>query len=102
MKKLTKSQVTRQDVMRRANEIRRWSKNYGYGYGWGACLAAAWKEARTGNTQEWLWLSDDHMIAQLEWELHGARVCFDDELAAHVSRQIAAIKAKSTPLQIAA
>lgn len=105
MRKITQSQVTRQDVFRRAHIIRAWAKGLGYKYTFGDCLKTAWHEARTGETSAWLWLSDAHMLSHLENELWGARVNFDAAAQTSLRAQIAAIKAKSAPvveLQLAA
>ena len=105
MLKVTQSKVTRQDVFKRAHMIRVWANGLGHGYTFGDCLKTAWHEARTGETQAWLWLSDAHMIAHLKNELWGARVNFDAAAQTALRARIAELEAKSAPaaeLQLAA
>lgn len=99
MQKITCSAVTRQDVFRRAHELRNLNKGSTHSRRFGFWLAMAWDEARTGQTQSWLWLSDANMLAYLDNEIFGARVAFDYARMDSLNAQRSAILARQAPAQ---
>lgn len=102
MLKITQSKVTRQDVFKRAHELRRLNGKTGpHARPFGFFLSIAWSEAREGNTHHWVWLSDDRMLAHLENEYSSAMAEGRDRSG--IFTQISAIRGRqSAPLQIAA
>jgi hypothetical protein len=102
MLKITQSQVTRQDVFRRAHELRNMNGKTGsHARPFGFWLKLAWAEAREGNTHHWIWLSDDRMLAHLENEYTSAMAEGRDRSG--IFAKMSAIRARqSAPLQLAA
>jgi hypothetical protein len=75
MKKITQSQVTRQDIMRRAHELAKLNNgSSAHKRPFGEWLKLAWAEAREGRTQNWLWLCPENELAALEDAYESARV----------------------------
>jgi hypothetical protein len=100
MGKLFNNTVSRSDVMRRAWELARMNRKSAnvkvrMTAKW---LKMAWSEARTGETQAWLWLNDANMLAHLDAR-YDATILNQrtGENRSELFAQIAALRAKVAP-----
>jgi hypothetical protein len=70
MKKLTKSQVSRQAIFHRAYVIRSWCAANGRIHSFGDCLKTAWLEAHEGKAQYWGFSQDiQNELNGLVWSI---------------------------------